>query len=97
MENGMMLMIREGTSAKNLDELLPLINDKNSGRFCFVSDDLHAEDIQERGHLDFVVRKAVQSGLDPVTAIRLTTLNPAQYFGLRGKGAIAPGYRSNHI
>ncbi len=97
MENGMMLMIREGTSAKNLDELLPLINDKNSGRFCFVSDDLHAEDIQERGHLDFVIRKAVQSGLDPVTAIQLTTLNPAQYFGLRGRGAIAPGYRADIV
>ena len=97
MENGMMLMIREGTSAMNLDELLPLVNDKNSGQFCFVSDDLHAEDIQERGHLDFVVRKAVRSGLDPVTAIRLATLNPARYFGLRGRGAIAPGYRADIV
>ena len=97
MENGMTLMIREGTSAKNLDELLPLVNDRNSGRFCFVSDDLHAEDIQERGHLDFVVRKAVQSGLDPVTAIRLATLNPAQYFGLRRRGAIAPGYHADIV
>ena len=97
MENGMMLMIREGTSAKNLDELVPLVTDKNSDRFCFVSDDLHAEDIRKRGHLDFVVRKAVQSGLDPVTAIRLSTLNPAQYFGLRGRGAIAPGYRADVV
>ena len=97
MENGMMLMIREGTSAKNLDELVPLVTDKNSDRFCFVSDDLHAEDIRERGHLDFVVKKAVQSGLDPVTAIRLSTLNPAQYFGLRGRGAIAPGYRADIV
>jgi len=97
MENGMMLMIREGTSAKNLDELVPLVTDKNSDRFCFVSDDLHAEDIRKRGHLDFVVKKAVQSGLDPVTAIRLSTLNPAQYFGLRGRGAIAPGYRADIV
>ena len=97
MENGMMLMIREGTSAKNLDPLLPLVNDRNSDRFCFVSDDLHAEDIQERGHLDFVLRKAVTSGLDPVTAIRLATLNPAAYFGLRQRGAIAPGYRADLV
>ena len=97
MENGMMIMIREGTSAKDLDELLPLVNDRTSGRFCFVSDDLHPEDIQDRGHIDFAVRKAVQSGLDPVTAIRLATLNPAQYFGLRRRGAIAPGYRADIV
>ena len=91
-ESGMMLMVREGTSAKELEGLLPLINNKNSRRFCFVSDDLHAEDIQERGHLDFIVKKAIQQGLDPVTAVQLATLNPAQYFGLKDRGAIAPGY-----
>jgi adenine deaminase len=97
MENGMMVMIREGTSAKNLDALLPLVTVRNSDRFCFVSDDLHAEDIQDRGHLDFVVRKAVRSGLDPVTAIRLATLNPAAYFRLHRRGAIAPGYRADMV
>jgi len=97
MENGMMLMIREGTSARNLEELLPLVTEKNSDRFCFVSDDLHAEDIQDRGHLDFVVRKAIRSGLDPVTAIRLATVNPAAYFGLRKRGAVAPGYRADLV
>jgi len=97
MENGMMLMIREGTSARNLEELLPLVTEKNSDRFCFVSDDLHAEDIQDRGHLDFVVRKAIRSGLDPVTAIRLATVNPAAYFGLHKRGAVAPGYRADLV
>jgi adenine deaminase len=97
MENGMMLMIREGTSAKNLDALLPLVTVRNSDRFCFVSDDLHAEDIQDRGHLDFVVRKAVRSGLDPVTAIRLATWNTAAYFRLHRRGAIAPGYRADMV
>ena len=94
-ESGMMLMIREGTSAKDLEELLPLINNKNAHRFCFVSDDLHAEDIQERGHLDFIVKKAIQQGLDPVTSVQLATLNPAEYFGLKDRGAIAPGYRAD--
>jgi adenine deaminase len=92
LENGMMLMIREGTSAKNLEELLPLINKNNARRACFVSDDLHAEDIQERGHLDFIVKKAIQQGLDPATAVQLVTLNPADYFGLKERGAVAPGY-----
>jgi adenine deaminase len=94
-KSGMMLMIREGTSAKNLEELLPLVNSSNSRRFCFVSDDLHAEDIQQRGHLNFMLKKAVELGLDPVTAIQLVTLNPAEYFGLKDRGAIAPGYRAD--
>jgi adenine deaminase len=97
MENGMMLMIREGTSAKNLDELLPLVTLRNAHRFCFVSDDLHAEDILDRGHLNVVLKRAIQSGLDPVTAVRLASLNPATYFGLRRRGAIAPGYRADMV
>lgn len=96
-ENGMMLMIREGTSAKNLEELVPLVNNKNARRFCFVSDDLHAEDIQQRGHLDFIIKKAIRLGMDPVTAIQLATLNPAEYFGLKDRGAIAPGYRADIV
>jgi adenine deaminase len=92
---GMMIMIREGTSAKNLDALLPLVSPSNERSFCFVSDDLHPEDILDRGHLDFMVKRAMKFGLNPITAIRLATLNPAQYFGLRDRGAIAPGYRAD--
>jgi adenine deaminase len=94
-ENGMFLMIREGTYAKDVERLLPLVHNRNSRRFCFVSDDLHAEDIQQRGHLDFVVKKAIRLGLDPIPAIQLATLNPAEYFGLKDRGAIAPGYRAD--
>lgn len=95
--NGMMLMIREGTSAKNLEELLPLINERNARRFCIVSDDLHAEDIKRQGHLDSTLKKAVGLGLDPVAALQLVTLNPAEYFGLRDRGAVAPGYRGDIV
>jgi adenine deaminase len=92
---GMMIMIREGTSAKNLEALLPLVSQKNSRRFCFVTDDLHPEDLLERGHLDHVLRKAVRLGLDPLTALQMVTLNPAEFFGLHDRGAVAPGYRAD--
>ena len=95
--SGMMLMIREGTSAKNLEKLLPLVNHNNARRFCFVSDDLHPQDILRRGHLNFTLRKAIGLGLDPVTAVQMVTLNPAEYFGLRQRGAVAPGYRADLV
>ena len=94
---GMRIMIREGTSAKNLEALLPLVNQKNSRRFCLVTDDLHPEDLLEKGHLDHVLRKAVRLGLDPVTAIQMATLNPAEFFGLRDRGAVAPGFRADVV
>ena len=97
LENGLMLMIREGTSAKDLEELLPLVDHRNARRFCFVSDDLHAVDIQKRGHVDFIIKKAIHLGMDPVTAVQLVTLNPAEYFGLKDRGAVAPGYRADLV
>lgn len=93
--SGMMLMIREGTSAKNLGDLLPLVTPENSRRFCFVSDDLHPQDIRQRGHLDFIIKKAIDLGLEPVTAVQMATLNPAEYFRLKDRGAVAPGYRAD--
>jgi adenine deaminase len=97
LKGGMMVMIREGTSAKNLQELLSLVQPTNSRRFCFVSDDLHPQDILERGHLDAILKKAVASGLDPVTAVQLVTLNPAEHFGLKDRGAVGPGFRADLV
>lgn len=96
-ESGMMIMIREGAAARNLEELVPLVDPLNSRRFCFVSDDLHPRDLLKRGHLDFVLKKAVLAGLDPLLAIQLATLNPAEYFGLKDRGAVAPGYRADLV
>jgi len=92
---GMWLMIREGTSAKNLEALLPLVDDQTYGRCFFVVDDRSCADLLQDGDVDGVVRKAIGLGLDPVRAIRLATLNPAEYFRLAGLGAIAPGYWAN--
>jgi adenine deaminase len=94
---GMRIMIREGTSAKNLEALLPLVNRQNSRRFCLVTDDLHPQDLLEKGHLDHVLRKAVRLGLDPVSAIQMVTLNPAEFFRLHDRGAVAPGYRADLV
>lgn len=89
---GMSIMIREGSAAKNLNALLPLVNDYNAHRCFFVSDDLDPKDLMEEGHLDRIVRMAVGKGLDPVRAIQMVTINPASYFRLHGLGAVAPGY-----
>lgn len=94
---GMHIMIREGTVARNLRELLPLVTAKNARRCMFATDDRHPADLIEEGHIDHLIRTAVGLGLDPVTAIQMATLNPAEYFGLNDKGAIAPGRRADLI
>ncbi len=97
LRRGMYVMIREGSSEKNLEALLPLVTDKTWPRCLFVVDDRHAEDILRDGDIDAVVRKAIRLGLDPVRAIQLATINPAAYFRRDGLGAVAPGYYANLI
>ncbi len=92
---GMHIMIREGTQAKNLKELIPLVDAQNNRHFSLVTDDLHPHDLLEKGHLDHLVDMAVEGGMDPVEAIRMVSLNTAGYFGLRDVGAVAPGYRAD--
>ncbi|MBI5569167.1 MAG: adenine deaminase [Desulfomonile tiedjei] len=89
---GMRIMIREGSAAKNLDALLPVINAQNSRNCFLVTDDLDPRDILEKGHLNNLVRTAIRKGLDPVTAIQMASLNTATYFKLKGLGAVLPGY-----
>ena len=94
---GMHMMIREGSSEKNLEELLPLVSENTYKRCMFVVDDRNCADLQRDGDIDAVVRKAIKLGLDPVRAIQLASINPASYFRLRGTGAIAPGYSANMV
>ncbi len=97
LRRGMYLMIREGSTEKNLEALLPLVTDKTYKRCLFVVDDRHGVDILRDGDIDAVVRKAIKLGLDPVRAIQLATINSADYFRLDGLGAVAPGYFANLI
>src|SRR5256885_4230709 len=89
---GMWLMIREGSAARNLDTLLPLVKELHPPRVFFVTDDRDPQDLTTRGHIDSMVRRAIALGLDAVEAIRLASYNTAQYFRLYNRGAIAPGF-----
>jgi adenine deaminase len=97
LRRGMWLMLREGSSEKNLEALLPLVTDKTFQRCMFVVDDRSCLDLLRDGDIDAVVRKAIRLGLEPVRAIQLATINPAEYFRRTGLGAIAPGYMANFI
>jgi adenine deaminase len=92
---GMDIWIREGTAAKNLDDLLPLVTAANSERFAFATDDRHPWDLLTHGHLDHHVRRAIALGLDPVLALRLASWSCARHYGFTDRGAIAPGFRAD--
>lgn len=95
--SGMHIMLREGSAAKNLRDLLPLVTPANVGRFLFVSDDRHPADLLGQGHIDFMVRTAVEQGLEPILALQIASINAARYFGLPHLGAIVPGYRADLV
>lgn len=97
LRRGMYLMIREASNARNLAALLPAVTPANSRRCLLVTDDRTPADLLDEGHINFLVRKAIGLGLDPILAIQMATLNVAEYFGLRGRGAIAPGYRADMV
>jgi adenine deaminase len=95
LKRGMHIMIREGSSEKNLDALFSMINHQTLKQCFFVVDDRSCTDLFYDGDVDAVVRRAIQKGLDPIWAIQMATINPAQYFRLDRLGAIAPGYHAN--
>jgi adenine deaminase len=97
LERGMWLMIREGSSEKNLDTLLPLVTDNTYKRCFFVVDDRSCSDLLRDGDVDAVVRKAINRGLEPIRALQMATINTAEYRRLHDRGAIAPGYLADLI
>ncbi|MDP8908768.1 MAG: adenine deaminase [Chloroflexota bacterium] len=94
---GLMLMLREGSSEKNVRDLLPLVTDATYPRCCFASDDRDPHDLLHKGHLDDVLRTVIAAGLNPLRAIRMATWNAAAYWRLDGLGAVAPGYEANLV
>ena len=92
---GQYIMIREGTAARNLQSLIGLFDPKYNHRCLLVTDDCHPTDLLNKGHIDNIIRRAVECGADPLIAIRMASLQAAEYFRLRGYGAVAPGYVAN--
>ncbi len=90
---GMYLMIREGTAAKDLNALIPVLKECNTRKCLFVTDDRHPSDLGE--HINGMVRRAVEAGVNPVKAVQCASLNTAEYFGLKDLGAVAPGYKAD--
>ena len=97
LEAGLFILIREGSSEKNLEELLPLVTDQTWHRIAFCSDDRDAHDLTTHGHMDATLRRAVSLGLPPIRALQMATWNPAQQWRLGKVGAVAPGYTANLI
>ena len=97
LRRGQYIMVREGTAAQNMDSLLPLFREPYCSRCMLVTDDKHPGDLLQGGHIDYIIRKAIAAGVDPVVAVRMGTLVPCQYFGLAHSGAVAPGYTADLI
>ncbi len=94
---GLYILIREATNARNLHALLPMITPANSRRICFCTDDRIPADLLDEGTIDYMVAEAIRFGIEPVTAIQMATLNTSEWFGLRERGAIAPGRVADFI
>ncbi|MEN6370176.1 MAG: adenine deaminase [Thermotogota bacterium] len=92
---GMHILIREGSAARNLDALLPLLNARSAPFVHFCTDDRHAETIVREGHIDGMVRRAITAGVAPETAVAAATIHAARAYGIAGVGAIAPGYAAD--
>jgi adenine deaminase len=92
---GMLVQVREGSSARNLDTFLPLMAEGRLGEWCLCTDDIHPDDLIAEGHLDGLLRRVVAAGVAAPDAVRHATLVPARHYGLHDRGAVAPGRRAD--
>jgi adenine deaminase len=94
---GMHILLREGSTERNLTHLLPLINSHNATNCSFATDDKLAGDLVSEGHIDHALRKAVKGGVPPIAALQIATINTARYYRLQNLGAIAPRYWADFV
>lgn len=97
LRKGQFIMIRDGTAAQNLEALMPLLTEQYAHRCMFCTDDKHPYDLLHKGHIDYIVRKAISLGADPILTIKVASHYAARYFLLNNKGAIAPGYLADFV
>lgn len=98
-QNGMHVLIREGSGAKNLEDIVSgiLKEGASTERYCFCTDDKHIEDIKREGHISYNIRKSIALGLDPVKALKMSSFHAANCYHLKNLGAIAPGYQADLV
>lgn len=94
---GMYILIREGSATRDLRKLIGKVNKNNLSRILFCTDDKHPEDLLREGSIDYNIKLAIEAGIDPIDAITIAALNPAICYGLKNKGAIAPGYEADIV
>ncbi len=97
LSKGMYIMIREGTATKDLEALIPIINEFNHTRIMFCTDDRHPHDIINQGHIDYMIKRAIARGVDPMIAYKIASYSASRYFGLKNLGGIAPGYQADLV
>ncbi|WP_107926701.1 adenine deaminase [Lysinibacillus parviboronicapiens] len=96
-EQGMYVLIREGSAAKNLRDVLPAVNTSNARRFGFCTDDKYVDELIDEGSINFDVAMAIEEGMEPLQAIQLATINTAECYRLYDRGALAPGYKADFV
>ncbi len=92
---GMYIMVREGSAAKDLDALIPVLKNMPTRKCIFVTDDRYPAALKE--HINMMVRRAVEKGVSPIKAIQMASINTAEYFGLKNLGALAPSYKADML
>ncbi len=95
LRRGMYVLIREGSAANNLRDLISILSDNNAHRIAIISDDRHPDDLLTQGHLDYTWQKMIGYGISPIRALRMMTLNPAIIYGIADRGGIGVGYRAD--
>jgi adenine deaminase len=94
---GMLVQVRDGSMARNLKTMLPLITEGKLANWCLVTDDIHVTDLLERGHMDYLVQQVMDAGVPAPRAIKHASLVPARHYGLRDRGAVTPGFRADVV
>lgn len=97
LSKGMYIMLREGSTARDLKHLLPAITPASACRFMICSDDRHSNDLRDEGHMDHALRLLLEGGVAPIDAFRIASSNAARWFGMKGVGAVAPGYKADFV
>lgn len=97
LRRGFYVMLREGSAAKNLLDLLPAVNSYNAGQCLLVTDDRQPRDLIKEGSIDHLIRLAIRAGMDPIQVIQMATINAARAIGLKNLGAVGPGYQADFV